>query len=124
MPDAVDLLADFTAPQPYTRDTVARAPRSPGVHVVLEHGVVIYVGRTKNLRERLRQHLTGDRIASVLHEQVGHELDKRGAEATASDVADWLAQREVRWHETDNPEGAKESLVVALKPRFNRQVPK
>lgn len=86
--------------------------------------MVLYVGRTKNLRDRLRQHLTGDRIASVLHEQVGHEIDKRGIEATASDVADWLAQREVRWHETDNPEAAKDALVLALKPRFNRQIPK
>jgi hypothetical protein len=127
MPDATinDLLAGFTAPRPYTMEAAAGAPGAPGVHVVLEGGVVIYVGRTRRgLRERMRQHLTGNRESSVLHEQVGQEIDKLGTVATAKDIADWLGRCEVRWLETDNPEGTKEALVLALKPRFNRQVPK
>ncbi|NJP32046.1 hypothetical protein [Micromonospora thermarum] len=60
----------------------------------------------------------------MLHEQVGKLLDKQDPVATAQDIAGWLAQHEVRWQETDNPEGTKEALVLALKPRFNRQLPK
>ncbi|MCF0093077.1 GIY-YIG nuclease family protein [Micromonospora sp. MH99] len=119
-----DLLAGFAAPRPYTMEAVADAPRAPGVHVVLDGGTIIYVGRTGNLRNRLRQHLTGNRESSVLHEQVGQLLDKQGPVATAQDIADWLGRCELRWQETDNPEGTKEALVLALKPRFNRQVPK
>ncbi|GIJ33246.1 nucleotide excision repair endonuclease [Verrucosispora sp. WMMD703] len=118
-----DLLAGFTSPVPYTVEAVAEAPRAPGVHVVLDGGTVIYVGRTGNLRSRLRQHLTGNRESSVLHEQVGQILDKQGPVASPHDIADWLGRREIRWQETDNPEGTKEALVLALKPRFNRQVP-
>ncbi|MFJ2085226.1 GIY-YIG nuclease family protein [Micromonospora chokoriensis] len=127
MPDTShdDLLAGFTAPQPYTMETVADAPRAPGVHVVLDGGVVIYVGWTRRgLRNRLRQHLTGNRDSSVLHDQVGQLLDTPDNAASAADIADWLSRCEVRWQETDNPEGTKEALAVALKPRFNRQVPK
>ncbi|MFG1953063.1 GIY-YIG nuclease family protein [Micromonospora sp. NPDC048830] len=125
MPDTTteDLLADFTPARPYTRDTLADAPNTPGVHTVLERGVVIYVGRTKNLRNRMRQHLTGDRQASVLHEQVGAQLDNLGPEATADDIAEWLGGCDIRWLETDNPEATKDSLILALKPRLNRQVP-
>ncbi|WP_074307895.1 GIY-YIG nuclease family protein [Micromonospora cremea] len=108
----------------YTMEAVADAPRAPGVHVVLDGGTVIYVGRTGNLRNRLRQHLTGNREPSVLHEQVGQLLDEQGPVATAQDIAGWLGRCEVRWQETDNPEGTKEALVLALNPRFNRQVPK
>ncbi|MBM7492693.1 hypothetical protein JOD64_003915 [Micromonospora luteifusca] len=127
MPDTAheDLLTGFTAPQPYTTETVADAPRAAGVHVVLDGGVVIYVGRTRRgLRQRLQQHLTGNRESSVLHDQVGQLLDTPGNTTSAADIAGWLGRCEVRWQETDNPEGTKEALVLALKPRFNRQVPK
>ncbi|MEU9738475.1 GIY-YIG nuclease family protein [Micromonospora chersina] len=123
MLDVEDLLADFTPPQPYTMEAAAGAPISPGVHVVLDRGTVVYVGYTGNLRNRLRQHLTGNRDSSVLHEQVGQLLDKPSHEAFAADIADWLGRCEVRWQETDNPEAEKEALVLALKPRFNRRIP-
>ncbi|WP_346536244.1 GIY-YIG nuclease family protein [Micromonospora sp. DPT] len=123
MLEAEDLLAASTPPQPYTMEAASRAPRSPGVHVVLDCGTVVYVGYTGNLRNRLRQHLTGNRDSSVLHEQVGELLDQPGHEASAADIADWLGRCEVRWQETDNPKGEKEAVVLALKPRFNRQVP-
>ncbi|SCL34924.1 hypothetical protein GA0074692_3959 [Micromonospora pallida] len=92
--------------------------------MVLDGEVVIYVGYTRNLRSRLRQHLIGNRESSVLHEQVGQELDKLGLVATSADVADWLGRCEVRWRTDDNPEATKHALVLALQPRFNRQVPK
>ncbi|WFE38632.1 hypothetical protein [Micromonospora sp. WMMD998] len=45
-----------------------------------------------------------------------------GRAATRDDIAGWLGRCEVRWQETDNPEGTKEALVLALRSRFNRQV--
>ncbi|MEV0726339.1 GIY-YIG nuclease family protein [Micromonospora purpureochromogenes] len=119
-----DLLAGFTPALPYTMDTAESAPRAAGVHVVLAGDTVIYVGRTRNLRDRLRQHLTGNRGSSVLHDQIGQELDRTGPVATASDIAHWLNRCVVRWKQTENSEAEKEALVLALTPRFNRQVPR
>lgn len=122
--DTEELLAEFTSPRPYTMAVVADAPAAPGVHLVLDGGVVVYVGYTGNLRSRLRQHLTGNRDSSVLHDQVGQLLDTPGRAATRDDIAGWLGRREVRWLKTDHPEGTKDALVLALRPRFNRQVPR
>ncbi|MFI6262176.1 hypothetical protein [Micromonospora sp. NPDC051006] len=58
----------------------------------------------------------------MLHDQVGQLLDTPDNAASAADIAGWLSRREVRWQETDNPEGTKGALVVALKPRFNGKV--
>ncbi|WCN82527.1 GIY-YIG nuclease family protein [Micromonospora sp. LH3U1] len=125
MPDTVfDPLAGFTPARRYTMESVVEAPRTPGTHVVLEGDVVVYVGRTRNLRQRLRQHLSGSRASSVLHEQVGQLLDRPGSGASTADIASWLGRCEVRWQEIDNPESVKEVLVLALRPRFNRIVPK
>ncbi|MGR6317523.1 hypothetical protein Q2K19_05330 [Micromonospora soli] len=60
----------------------------------------------------------------MLHEQVGRFVDTPTEVTTRQGISRWLGRREVRWQETDNPEGTKEVLVLALKPRFNRQVPK
>jgi hypothetical protein len=60
----------------------------------------------------------------VLHDQVGQVLDTPGNAASAADIAGWLGRCTVLCQETDNPQGTKEALVVALQPRFNRQVPK
>ncbi|MGA4686864.1 GIY-YIG nuclease family protein [Micromonospora sp. AB353] len=124
MPDTVELLAAFMPPLPYMKDVVADAPAAPGVHLVLDGGEIVYVGHTGNLRARLRQHLTGNRDSSVLHKQVGQLLDTPAQAATRDDIARWLGRCEVRWQETDNPEGTKEALVLALRPRFNRKVPR
>ncbi|MEU5943397.1 GIY-YIG nuclease family protein [Micromonospora sp. NPDC047548] len=119
-----DLLAGFTVTRPYTMDVVADAPRAAGVHVVVAGDTVIYVGQTGNLRDQLRQHLTGNRASSVLHDQVGQLLDRSGPVASASDIASWLRRCIVRWRESDNPQADEEALALALSPRFNRQVPK
>ncbi|MFI0791455.1 hypothetical protein ACH4OY_01940 [Micromonospora rubida] len=42
----------------------------------------------------------------------------------AADIVGWLGRCEVRWQETDNPASTKEALVLALRPQFNRQMPK
>ena len=105
-------------------EAVADAPPAPGVHVVLDAGSVVYVGYTGNLRSRLRQHLTGNRGSSVLHDQIAHLFDTPDHTATTDDVVAWLGRRELRWQETDDPKPAKETLVRALQPCFNRQIPK
>ncbi|MGA3539023.1 GIY-YIG nuclease family protein [Micromonosporaceae bacterium DT194] len=124
MLDLEELLDGFTPPRPYTMEAVADAPPAPGVHVVLDAGSVVYVGYTGNLRSRLRQHLTGNRGSSVLHDQIAHLFDTPDHTATTDDVVAWLGRRELRWQETDDPKPAKETLVRALQPCFNRQIPK
>ncbi|MFG2102508.1 HNH endonuclease [Micromonospora echinaurantiaca] len=120
-----DLLVGFSPAQPYTREVAASAPRGLGVHVVFDGDEVIYVGNTtmQPLRDRLRQHLTGNRGSSALHKHVGRWLDERlGREATTAEIADWLGGCEVRWRETDDPEGLKDALLQRVRPRFNRQL--
>jgi hypothetical protein len=118
------LVAGFTEPQPYTMEAADSAPTSGGVHVVLDNGAVVHVGWTGNLRRRLRQHLTGSRKSSMLHDQIAGLLDLPGSTATAADVADWLSRRTVRWLVTDDPRTTAEELVAALMPCFNRRVPR
>ncbi|MFG3697604.1 hypothetical protein ACGF5C_06735 [Micromonospora sp. NPDC047620] len=79
-----DLLAGFSPAQPYTREVAAEGPRTLGVHVVLDGDEIVYVGNTTKqpLRDRLRQHLTGNRGSSALHKNVGRWLDEQlGREA-------------------------------------------
>ncbi|MFC8615579.1 PIN-like domain-containing protein [Micromonospora purpureochromogenes] len=116
-PDAP--LANFSDPQSYTSEGVASAPRSPGVHVVLKDGAAVYVGATGNLRTRLRQHLTGPRGSSVLHDRVGRLLDTPDHAASAADIAGWLGHCTVRWYRTGDALSVKETLIRALTPPFN-----
>ncbi|WP_229075031.1 PIN-like domain-containing protein [Actinoplanes sp. DH11] len=113
-------LANFSAPYPYTTHGTATAPKSPGVHVVLEGDVVVFVGHTGDLRARLRQHIYGPRRSSVLHDRVGRLLDTPERDAPAADIAEWLSRCTVRWGRTDDPSSAKEVLVRELQPIFNR----
>ena len=117
---AAEFLEGFSSPQFFTAATASTAPREGGVHVVLDDDVPIYVGETGNLRRRLREHHRGDRQASVLHEQVGAELDADGRTATAEDIAAWLGGRSVRWCLSDGSRELKAQLVAALRPRYNR----
>ncbi|GIG85485.1 HNH endonuclease [Plantactinospora endophytica] len=122
-PSAEELLADFTPPRPYTVDLVSTAPTVGGVHVVIDDGEVVYVGETGHLRERLRTHLRGNRGSSVLHKQVGEELDSGGTTtASADDIAGWLGGRTLRWRVTEDRLKLKAALVSRLNPRFNHQL--
>ncbi|AVT30030.1 hypothetical protein C6361_11585 [Plantactinospora sp. BC1] len=123
-PSPDELLADFSPPQPYTVDLVATAPTVGGVHVVVDDGEVVYVGETGHLRRRLRQHLRGNRESSVLHKQVGEELDRdrTTTAATADEIAGWLGERTLRWRVTEDRRGLKAALVSRLSPRFNHQL--
>jgi MoxR-like ATPase len=121
---STELLSGFSEPRPFTSETVRVAPNEPGVHVVWgprpEDGI-IYVGRTATLRARLLQHLSGDRQASVLFEQVGELLDGNEPEsATRVAIQEWLAGCRVAWTVDPDPRRLKQRLVQQLNPRFNR----
>jgi MoxR-like ATPase len=122
MPTPERLLDGFTEPLPFTAQTAGTAPTEGGVHVVYDGDTVVYVGSTGNTRRRLREHLQGDRESSVLHEQVGTELDSPGHEATAAEIVEWLNRCTVLWRLSDDPEDLKAKLVATLRPRFNRRV--
>jgi MoxR-like ATPase len=118
------LLDGFSERRPLTPATVGDAPAGPGVHVVWgpPEDDIIYVGRTRHLRDRLRQHLSGDRQASVLFEQVGALLDgDQPGSATRDEIQGWLASCQVAWRETEAPEELKDRIILAAHPRFNRR---
>ncbi len=121
MSEATPPVDEFTEALPFTAYTAGLAPSASGVHVVRDSdGAPVYVGATGDLRGRLWQHLSGDRQASVLHEQVGAELDGPGHVATAQEIADWLGQCTVAWRLSDDPQELKAQLVADWQPRFNR----
>src|SRR5271168_3956854 len=50
----------------HLRDRVAELPLSPGVYLYKDaHGTVIYVGKAKNLRSRVRSYFNDDRLSDV-----------------------------------------------------------
>src|SRR3954468_22648276 len=118
------VLDGFCQPHPFIAQTVDQAPNSSGVHIVWGPGSedgVVYVGQTGNLRDRLRQHLSGGRQSSVLHKQVGQLLDQSGpASASRDAIREWLADCRVAWVETTDDEAVKGDLVDAFNPRFNQ----
>ncbi|MGY1637890.1 AAA family ATPase [Geodermatophilus sp. SYSU D00742] len=121
MSGSTTALEDFSEPLAFTMQTANAAPQLAGVHVVVDsEGVPVYVGATSDLRRRLRQHLRGNRQGSVLHEQVGDELDRPDRPATGAEITEWLARCTVSWRPTDDPRGMKARLVAELQPRFNR----
>jgi MoxR-like ATPase len=113
----------FIAPVLFTSDGVQTAPKAPGVHLVIDtSGEIFYVGRTRDLRRRLCEHLEGDRQSSVLHQQVGEILDRPGHTASDEEIREWLTHSTVSWRQSDDPAGLKAELVSVLSPRFNRAV--
>ena len=122
-----ELLRRFTDPRPFIPDTVRAAPNEPGVHVVWgpdpDDGI-LYVGTTRALRSRIGQHLSGDREASVLFDQVGQLLDRDQPDsATKQDIQGWLARCKIAWCTDPQPDVLKDRLVAVLNPRFNRRRP-
>jgi hypothetical protein len=109
-------------PVPFEPASVASAPDAEGVHVVrAEEGVVLYVGRSRETRRRLRQHLSGPRESSVLHKRVAELLDVQlRRPATGADVRDYLSRCTVEWIETTESEELKARLVEELRPVFSR----
>lgn len=56
---ADQLLEDLGAQQPISLKNFGAVPAKPGVYVISEGGIDLYVGRTKNLKQRFRNHTSG-----------------------------------------------------------------
>ena len=87
------------------REKVIQLPLSPGVYLYKDaHGKVIYVGKAKNLRARVRSYFSEERLADV-------KTDTLIAEA-----------RDVDYILVDNEKEAlalEDNLIKQWKPRFN-----
>jgi excinuclease ABC subunit C len=87
------------------RDKAAQLPLLPGVYLYKdEHGTVIYVGKAKNLRSRVRSYFSDDRLADS---------------KTGSLIAD---ARDIEYILVDNNKEAlalENNLIKQWKPRFN-----
>lgn len=114
-------LALFSEPRPFVADELAGVPDGPGAHVVWSSDdELLYVGQTKHLRTRLRQHLSGDREGSILHAKVGRMLDEQlGREATGDDIRKFASTCTFAWQESGNPKALKALIIDELHPRFN-----
>ncbi|HYL37972.1 MAG TPA: excinuclease ABC subunit UvrC [Bryobacteraceae bacterium] len=87
------------------RDKAAQLPLLPGVYLYKdEHGTVIYVGKAKNLRARVRSYFSDERLADA---------------KTGSLIAD---ARDIEYILVDNNKEAlalENNLIKQWKPRFN-----
>src|SRR5690242_17524157 len=87
------------------RDKAAQLPVLPGVYLYKdEHGKVIYVGKAKNLRSRVRSYFSDERLADV---------------KTGTLISD---ARDVEYILVDNNKEAlalENNLIKQWKPRFN-----
>src|SRR5215831_5752342 len=87
------------------RDKAAQLPFNPGVYLYKdEHGTVIYVGKAKNLRSRVRSYFNEDRLADA---------------KTGSLIRD---ARDIHYILVDNEKEAlalENNLIKQYKPRFN-----
>ena len=95
-------------------------PDEGGVHIVWDpDGQPLYVGYSTAQRSRLRQHISGDREASILHAKVGRELDTSESTANQEDIEAFLAACSFAWKTDEDPRGLKARLMEALEPRYN-----
>ncbi|MBC7928275.1 MAG: GIY-YIG nuclease family protein, partial [Bryobacteraceae bacterium] len=92
-------------PRERLKEQVAQLPLLPGVYLYKDaHGTVIYVGKAKNLRARVRSYFNEDRLADT----------KTGTLITEA--------RDVDCIQVDNNKEAlalENSLIKQYKPRFN-----
>jgi excinuclease ABC subunit C len=87
------------------RERVAQLPTAPGVYLYKDgEGTVLYVGKAKNLRSRVRSYFSEDRLAEA---------------KTGSLIAE---ARDIHFIEVDNNKEAlalENNLIKQYKPRFN-----
>ncbi len=87
------------------RDKAAQLPPLPGVYLYKdEHGTVIYVGKAKSLRSRVRSYFNEDRLADT---KTGTLISE------ATDVEYILVNNEKEALALEN------NLIKQWKPRFN-----
>jgi excinuclease ABC subunit C len=87
------------------RDKVAELPTVPGVYLYKDaHGSVLYVGKAKNIRARVRSYFNDDRLTDAKTGTLIHDA------------------RDVAYIEVDNEKEAlalENNLIKQYKPRFN-----
>ncbi|HAS08932.1 MAG TPA: hypothetical protein DCS55_00175 [Acidimicrobiaceae bacterium] len=121
--NAHELLDGFTEPCVFDGDHLRGAPDEPGVHIVYgaDSDEIVFVGHSAKLRSRMRQHLSGDRDASVLYEQVGELLDGDRPESADRDaIQAWLAKCRISWKVDNDRVQLKRKLIGEFSPTFNR----
>src|SRR5260370_16636253 len=91
------------------REKVAQLPINPGVYLYKDsHGKVIYVGKAKNLRSRVRSYFSDERLADVKTDTLISE---------ARDVDYILVDNEKEALPLDN------NLITHWNPRFTILLP-
>jgi excinuclease ABC subunit C len=89
----------------HLRDRVAELPTDPGVYLYKDaHGTVIYVGKAKNLRSRVRSYFNDDRLADA---KTGTLIGEA---------------RQIDFIQVDNEKEAlalENNLIKQWKPRYN-----
>ncbi|MFI2567495.1 MrcB family domain-containing protein [Cellulosimicrobium funkei] len=115
------VLQQFDVPRRFTDEAVGTIADEAGAHVVWSpEGELLYVGSSGQTRTRLRQHLAGDRAASILHQKVGQLLDvSLGRPASRDEIRDRLRQGWFAVAYTDDPTTLKAQLMDALNPPLN-----
>jgi excinuclease ABC subunit C len=87
------------------RQRVSELPQEPGVYLYKdEHGTVIYVGKAKNLRARVRSYFNDDRLADTKTGSLIHDA------------------RDIDFIQVDNEKEAlalENNLIKQWKPRYN-----
>ena len=87
------------------REKAAQLPQLPGVYLYKDaHGTVIYVGKAKNLRSRVRSYFLDDRLSDAKTGTLIHEA------------------RDIHYIQVDNNKEAlalENNLIKQYKPRFN-----
>src|SRR5205085_10484183 len=87
------------------RDKAAQLPFNPGVYLYKDtHGTVIYVGKAKNLRARVRSYFNDERLADAKTGTLIHEA------------------RQIDFIQVDNEKEAlalENNLIKQWKPRYN-----
>jgi hypothetical protein len=118
-------LEGFSEPAAFTATGVAGVSESSGVHVVWdEAGRLVYVGHSGRQRSRLREHLTGDRQASILHDKAGRLLDQElGRPARSDEIRSLLERWSFAWRETAAAEELKTQIMHVFHPMLNERRP-
>lgn len=117
----------FTPPRSLADEEAIRAiPDKPGVYLVYDPGQkTLYVGTSSHSRTRIRQHLTGDREASILHDKIGQRLDRAlGRTATRDEIRDWLRGCTFTYRLTEDGPALKARLMDEFDPELNEIRPK
>jgi DNA polymerase III subunit epsilon len=114
-------------PSPLPADTLARLPEAPGVYLFEgDGGAPLYVGKAKNLRQRVGQHFTNDHASdtdlrlSLAARQVRHEVTAGEVSALVREI-EWIHAYQPAYNRALRTKDAATAVVLDAasgKPRF------